>query len=190
MNATAAIVLAGGASTRLGSPKQLVVMGGERLLERAVRVAREAGCSPVVVVLGASAAAILSACALGDARVVVNADWEEGMAASIVCGVAAVEGKVDGAIVMACDQPAVTAAHLRALMENGELTASGYAGRRGIPAYFPAAAFEDLLELTGDTGARTILKTARQVELAGGELDVDRLEDLARARELYGNNSR
>ena len=184
---TAAIVLAAGASTRLGKPKQLVRLGGETLLERAVRVAGEAGCSPVVVVLGASAAAILSSCELGEARVIVNADWEEGMAASIACGVAAVEGEVDGAVVMACDQPAVTEAHLRALMAAGDMTASAYAGRRGVPAYFPAACFEDLMELRGDVGAREMLKTAAVVELPSGELDVDRVEDLARVRALFGS---
>lgn len=182
----ATIVLAAGDSTRLGSPKQLVKLGSETLLERSVRVAGEAGCSPVIVVLGASAQEIFSACELGDASVVINADWEEGMAASIVCGIAAVDGLVEGAIVMACDQPAVTADHLRALIGDGTVTASAYAGRRGVPAYFPAAGFDDLMELQGDVGARELLKAARVVELPNGELDVDRAEDLQRAIELFG----
>jgi molybdenum cofactor cytidylyltransferase len=186
----AAIVLAAGASTRLGSPKQLAVLGGETLLERAVQAAAEAGCAPVVVVLGASAAEILAGCSLGEAMVVINADWDEGMAASIGCGVAAVDGWVDGAVVMACDQPAVTAAHLRVLMDGDEVTASAYAGRRGVPAYFPAAVFEDLLELVGDVGARDLLRSARAVELPGGELDVDRVEDLAQVRAAFERPSR
>ncbi len=176
----AAIVLAAGASTRLRSPKQLVRLRGETLLEQAVRVAGEAGCSPVVVVLGAKAAEVWAGCALGGAMVVVNADWEEGMGASIACGIAAVEGEVDGAVVMACDQPAVTADHLRALMAGGVVTASAYAGRRGVPAYFPAAAFEELMELRGDVGARGMLQGARAVELEGGELDVDTIADVKR----------
>ena len=61
-----AVILAAGASTRLGEPKQLVMLGGETLLERAVRVAREAGCSPVVVVVGAEYARVLAEqCAWG-----------------------------------------------------------------------------------------------------------------------------
>jgi molybdenum cofactor cytidylyltransferase len=182
----AAVVLAAGASTRLGSPKQLVEIEREKLLERAVRIAREAGCTPIVVVLGAAAAEIIAACSLGDVRMIINADWEEGMAASIVCGIAAVEGEVEGAVVMACDQPSVTAEHLKMLIEAGEVTASAYAGRRGVPAYFPASSFEDLMELQGDVGARDLLKAARTVELTGGELDVDRVEDVARVRELFG----
>ncbi|MGD0799148.1 MAG: nucleotidyltransferase family protein [Acidobacteriaceae bacterium] len=185
----AAVVLAAGASTRLGEPKQLAMVGGERLLERAVRVAREAGCVPVVVVLGARAEAIRAACGLGDAMVVVHEGWGEGMGASIRVGVRAcmdAVGDAEGVVVMTCDQPAVTAEHLLVLMATGETTASGYAGRRGVPAYFPAGMFGVLLELKGDAGARELLREARVVELVGGELDVDTAEGLAEARRVFG----
>jgi molybdenum cofactor cytidylyltransferase len=181
----AAVVLAGGASTRLGEPKQLVVLGGETLLERAVRVAREAGCSPVVVVLGASAGEVRAACGLGDAVVVVNEQWAEGMGGSIRAGVRALP-EVDGCVVMTCDMPAVTTVHLRALMDSGEMTASSYTGRRGVPAYFPAGTFISLMQLEGDVGARELLRSARCVELAGGELDLDTADDVARARMFFG----
>jgi molybdenum cofactor cytidylyltransferase len=181
----AAVVLAAGASTRLGSPKQLVMLGGEMLLERAVRVAREAGCVPVVVVLGASAEAIQSECELGDAIVVTNQDWTEGMGASVRLGVRVLRD-VDGCVVMTCDMPAVTASHLRLLISSGELTASGYAGRRGVPAYFPVAMFPELMKLRGDTGAKELLRSAHCEELMGGEFDVDAAEDLKRVMELFG----
>ena len=155
------------------------------MLERAVRVAQEAGCSPIVVVLGASASLIQSSCALGDARVVVNEDWASGMGSSIGVGASCLRG-VDGCVVMTCDMPAVSAAHLVAVMASGEVTASAYAGRRGVPAYFPEAAFSELMALRGDAGARGLLEAARCVELAGGELDLDTVEDLARVRELFG----
>jgi len=182
---TAAVVLAAGASTRLGEPKQLAVVGGERLLERAVRVAREAGCAPVVVVLGARAEEIRAACVLGDARVVVNEEWSEGMGASVRVGVGAV-GDAEGAVLMTCDQPAVTAEHLLVLMATGEVTASGHAGRRGVPAYFPAAMLGALREVKGDAGARELLREARVAELVGGEMDVDTAEGLAEARRVFG----
>jgi CTP:molybdopterin cytidylyltransferase MocA len=183
---TAAVVLAAGASTRLGSPKQLVRLDGESLLERAVRVAREAGCLPVVVVLGSSSSLIQEQCSLGDARVVVNESWASGMGSSIGIGVQALRG-VDGCVVMTCDMPAVTAGHLRLLMaSDGEATASSYAGRRGVPAYFPAGLFGELMELRGDAGARELLRSARAVALGGGGLDVDTVEDLERVRELFG----
>jgi molybdenum cofactor cytidylyltransferase len=180
----AAIVLAAGASTRLGEPKQLVRLGWETFLGRAVRMAREAGCSPVVVVLGASARVIQAGCELGDAVVVVNEDWTEGMGSSVRVGVRALTD-VDGCVVLTCDMPAVTAAHLRELMASGEVTASAYAGRRGVPAYFPAGSFASLMELRGDAGARALLQSARSVELIGGELDVDTVTDLGIARQLF-----
>jgi CTP:molybdopterin cytidylyltransferase MocA len=181
----AAVVLAAGASTRLGEPKQLVMLGGETLLERAVRIAQEAGCAPVVVVLGASAEVIRAASDLNGAIAVVNDRWAEGMGSSVRAGVAPLK-EVDGCVVMTCDMPSVTAAHLQTLMGTGEVTASLYAGRRGVPAYFPVSRFPVLMELQGDTGARDLLRTARCKELVGGELDVDTVGDLERARELFG----
>jgi len=192
---TAAVILAAGASTRLGEPKQLAVLGGETLLERAVRVARQAGCSPVVVVLGAEAERIRAGCKLGDAVVIVNEQWQEGMATSIATGLGAVSSglravragdiTVSGVVLMTCDQPTVTAEHLRRLTETGEVTASAYAGRRGVPAYFPSSSFAALQALTGDAGARELLRSAGALELAGGELDIDTPEALAEARRLF-----
>ena len=183
----AAVVLAAGASTRLGEPKQLVRIAGERMLERAVRVAREAGCDPVVV-LGAGAGRIAAICELGGARVVVNDGWAEGMASSLRLGIAAVAADVARAVVMTCDQPAVTPEHLRRLIDLCLDTpvASSYAGRRGVPACFPASAFAELLQLGGDAGARRLLQAAEAVELLGGELDIDTTEALELAQRLYG----
>jgi molybdenum cofactor cytidylyltransferase len=186
---TAAVVLAAGASTRLGEPKQLVKIGGETLLERAVRVAREAGCAPVVVVVGASFPEVLGNSSLGDVVPVINDKWQNGMASSIVRGIRTlgiVANDADGVVLMTCDQPAVTAEHLRALVAAGEVTGSAYAGRRGVPAYFPAAAFRVLLELRGDAGARELLREALVVELVGGELDVDTAADRAAAERIFG----
>jgi CTP:molybdopterin cytidylyltransferase MocA len=185
---TAAVVLAAGASVRLGEPKQLVRLAGETLLQRAIRIAHEAGCAPVVVVLGADAEQIAAQCDLSDAVVVVNDAWSEGMASSIRVGVGRlgmVAKDANGVVLMTCDQPAVSAAHLRALMKTGAATASAYAGRRGVPAYLPAAAFAELMELRGDSGARELLREAAAVELAGGELDVDTVEDLAEAERIF-----
>ncbi len=185
----AAVVLAAGASRRLGEPKQLVRLGAETLLERAVRVTRAAGCKPIVVVLGAAHVEVLSGCALGDAVTVINDEWLEGMASSIRLGVRTlglVAKEAEGAVVMTCDQPAVTAEHLRQLMAGGEVMASAYAGRKGVPAYFPVRAFGELLTLRGDAGARELLRGSAAVELVGGEVDVDTVEDLAAAERMFG----
>lgn len=181
----AAVVLAAGASRRLGSPKQLAMLGDERLLERAVRLARAAGCSPVIVVLGAEHERVLADCRLGDAVPVIHDKWEEGMGSSIRLGVRACEAAA-GVVVMTCDQPAVTVKHLQLLMRGTNVKASSYAGRKGVPAFFPARYFGELKALGGDLGARELLRSADAVDLEGGELDVDTVEELERARSLFG----
>jgi CTP:molybdopterin cytidylyltransferase MocA len=184
-----AVVLAAGASRRLGEPKQLVMLGKETLLERAVRTAREAGCSPVVVVVGAEHSQVLGKCVLGDAATVINDQWAEGMASSIRLGVQTLESAakdVEGVLLMTCDQPAVTVKHLLRLMREPERKASRYARRSGVPAFFPKKYFDQLMKLKGDAGARELLAEARYEELENGELDVDTPTDLERARKMFG----
>ncbi len=176
----AAIILAAGASTRLGHPKQLVRLANETLLDRTVRIAGEAGCTPIYVVLGASAADIQQHCALSGATILLNDQWQEGMASSIRLGVHALAVTAAGAILLTCDMPAVTPSHLHALASTGTLTASRYAARNGVPAFFPRATFPQLLALTGDRGASALLASAPSLDLPGGELDLDTPEDLAR----------
>ena len=184
MSRIGAVILAAGASRRLGEPKQLVKLGAENLLERSVRLAREAGFSPVVVVLGSSAESIEARCELRNADVLRNDNWREGIGASVRVGVGTLR-HLDGCVLMTCDMPSVTASHLRSLSASGEVTGSEYAGRRGVPAYFPASSFKDLMKLRGDAGAKDLLRSAHCVALVGGELDVDTIEDLERARELF-----
>lgn len=182
----AAIILAAGASSRLGQPKQLLEVGGETLLERAARLAHQAGFSPVVVVLGANAQQIRRKCELKAEVVVRNENWREGMASSIRAGLGALASahRLSGILLMTCDQPAVTADHLRMLASTGTVTASLYASRRGVPAYFPVSTLPDLAKLTGDSGARTLLASAQAIPLRGGELDIDTPADLALLQSL------
>ena len=175
----AALILAAGASTRLGEPKQLIVFQSETLLDRTIRIAREAGCSPILVVLGANADRIRQQCSLNDVTILHNDQWPQGMASSIRLGMQCLADQA-AAIVLTCDMPAITPHHLRALAADGALTASRYADRNGVPAFFPQASFTDLLAVTGDQGARAILAKAPALDLPGGELDLDTPEDLAR----------
>jgi molybdenum cofactor cytidylyltransferase len=191
MNSVAAVIIAAGSSSRLGQPKQLLVLNGEALLQRAICNAHEAGASPVIVVLGAHREQIQSEVDFSKAGIVVNRGWEEGMASSIRAGVDELQKAPDvpGVLLMLCDQPAVTAEHLgrmiSAFRQNpANAIASVYSGKRGIPAIFPREAFPDLLALRGDQGARGLLsapsRTVTEIALDGGELDIDRPEDLAR----------
>jgi CTP:molybdopterin cytidylyltransferase MocA len=182
------IVLAAGASRRLGEPKQLVKVDGETLLERTLRVVREAGLEAVYVVLGANAERIEAAVDLSSVFVVVNADWESGLATSIHAGVQAAGSEADGVMLLVCDQPRLSVGHLCRLIEKFErqngavIVASEYAGMVGIPAVFPAGWFPALLSLEGDSGARKILREASDsvltVDFDGGEVDVDTPADV------------
>ncbi len=183
----AAVVLAAGASTRLGEPKQNVRLGSETLLERSIRIAEQADLHPVFAVVSLAVSTKL----ITQASILLNQEAAEGMASSIRIGVAAAMAVgAEAVIILACDQPFVTAEHLRQLAQSGdEIVASAYAGRKGVPAYFPAKAFESLLELRGDSGAREMLRETRAIALKKGELDIDTAEDLKRARELYASQS-
>jgi molybdenum cofactor cytidylyltransferase len=186
----AAIVLAAGASRRLGRPKQEIVIAGETLLQRAVRTARCAALAPVVVVTR-SGTQYDGALAADDALIITtNHEADEGLASSIRCGIAlASERRIAGAVILACDQPSLRVDHLRALAENeSRLTGSAYAGSIGVPAYFPAAYFPMLLQLSGDSGARKLLVDAYAIPAEDLTLDIDTEQDLAAARALLERN--
>jgi molybdenum cofactor cytidylyltransferase len=191
----AAIILAAGASRRLGQPKQLLEIGGEALIARVIRLAGEAGASPVIAVLGANRDAVRAAIAQTDARCVVNEKWEQGIAGSIHAGLDALDaysGEASGALILTCDQPRLTAEHLRDLLDvfakrNDEaMVASRYAEALGVPAIFPREAFADLRRLEGDRGARVLLMHPPMemiaIDFASGEVDIDTPEDLAYLR--------
>lgn len=186
MSSVAAIVLAAGASRRLGTPKQLVRLESETLLERTVRVALEAGLDPILGVVPAGL--VIEPIPTGMV-LVVNHEAAEGMASSIRAGLRALGTDADstiGVVIMACDQPSVTAPHLRKLTSSaGKIVASAYSGRKGVPAYFPNTSFEALMALTGDIGARDLLQDAATIHLPLGELDIDTIQDLEQARKLY-----
>lgn len=186
----AAVVLAAGASTRLGEPKQLVVVDGEPLLLRTVRVAREAGCDPVVVVLGFEAQRMRAA--LGGMPVLFaeNANWHSGMGSSLRRGMEAladIDPGIAGVLVLVCDQTALSAEVLRELRRvhargDRSITASRYSGRVGVPAIFSAPYFPELMRVEGDRGARGILERhtgdVATVEFADGVKDLDTPEQL------------
>jgi len=186
---TAAIVLAAGASTRLGQPKQLIQVKNEFLVDRAVRLATEAGCAPVIVVLGAFAELIRREAKL-DAQIAENNLWQEGMASSIRAGVNALEEispTADTLLLMTCDQYAITVDDLNRLIAasaSGNVAASAYAGGIGIPAVLPHRYFDELRTLTGDRGARVLLLQHAEQVIAipcnNAAFDVDTPDDLLR----------
>jgi molybdenum cofactor cytidylyltransferase len=187
-----AVILAAGSSRRMGQPKQLLEYRGRSLLRSAIDAAREAGCRPVVVVLGAAADRIRPELLdLFDVRIVTNMHWSEGMASSIRTGIKTsleTEPDVGGAILMTCDQPKLGAAVLRKLMQAHDpakvpLAACEYDGNVGVPALFDRRLFDDLMQLEGDRGARAVLLSRAgeigRVPWPDGVVDVDTPEDFA-----------
>ncbi|WP_347160059.1 nucleotidyltransferase family protein [Pontibacter chitinilyticus] len=187
MKTTGLILLAAGASTRLGEPKQLLMYEGESLLQRAIRTARASACQPVVVVLGANAEALLPD--VSDLHVVQNPEWEEGMASSIRSGVAALlalSPAVSGVVLMVCDQPFADSDLLEKLVAEKNLTgkgiiASAYSNTLGTPVLFTRPYFQTLLALRGKEGAKKLILThahdVATVPFPQGIIDVDTSED-------------
>jgi molybdenum cofactor cytidylyltransferase len=192
LNTCAAIILAAGASTRLGQPKQLVAVDGETLLHRTTRLALQAGCLPVVVVLGRDAATLAGEVEGLGASIVINDEWQTGMGSSLRHGLKAVlaaKPHQPRAMILVCDQPKLDASVLRDLLTTHTakaalIAASRYQGTNGVPAIFSRELFAELLELTGDQGARRImqlhLEEVASVDFPGGEFDLDTPQDLAR----------
>ena len=184
----AAIVLAAGASSRLGQPKQLVRTDGETLLRRTTRLAGEAGCSPVIVVLGWNGELFVRELDGLTAQTVINPNWQQGMASSLKCGLECVSGSAN-VMVLVCDQPNLNALLLQKLLSTHSerqlpITASAYGEALGVPAVFSSSLLSELQALTGDQGARKIIARyagrAAAVPFPEGEFDIDTPADLAR----------
>lgn len=181
----AAVILAAGEGRRMGGPKALVEFEGETLLQRTVKVALAAGCSPVIAVTGSWSGGLGNL----EARCAPNLEAASGMASSIRVGIASIEANVEAALLLTVDQPKVDATLLRDLQalfrkDPSRPAACAYAKTIGIPAIFPHRLFPNLMALTGERGAKVILicEGAPTLPFPEGELDLDTPEDLERLR--------
>jgi molybdenum cofactor cytidylyltransferase len=182
-----AIVLAAGASTRFGSPKQLVRIGGRPLLHTVVTRTAEVTGNALIVVLGAGAGELAPLLKHSPGSVVVNRHWREGLASSIRAGVARLPPTCAGVMLVLADQAAVTSDDLKRLAGTWRrrpqcIAAALYAGTTGAPAIFPRSTFSELAALRGDSGARSLLRRSAdrvlRVPMPAAELDLDTPEDL------------
>ena len=157
------LVLAAGASRRLGEPKQLLQFEGESLVRRTVRAGLATAPAQALLVLGAASEAVSAEVADLPVTKVHCRDWEAGLGASLAAGLRALDDSIDGALVLLCDQPALDATHLQALMAAWRANptgaaASAYAGLLGVPALLPRAWFAELATSHDDRGARDLLR--------------------------------
>jgi len=182
-----AIVLAAGAATRFGSPKQLVRIGDRPLLSLIAGRAAEVVGQALIVVLGAQAAELAPLLRHSPACIVVNRFWREGIGSSIRAGVAHLPASCDGVMLVLADQARVTADDLRRLAGTWRrqplsIAAARYGATVGVPAIFPRYFFGELGELKGDTGARRLFTRHSdflvKVPMSSAAFDLDTPADL------------
>ena len=187
------IVLAAGGSTRFGSPKALTRLEGRALIQHIVARALAVGGQAVTVVLGAHARDIVPAIGSAPVGLVINRDWESGLASSVRAGIERLPGSCAAALILLMDQPLVGIDALRRLVATWsarpkEIVAAQYAGHCGVPAIFPRWAFAELRQLRGDAGARALLQRHADrtvgVPLPEAAIDIDTPEDLLGIGEL------
>ncbi len=159
-----AIVLAAGSGRRFGGDKLLAPWGSGFLLESALAAAFAAPARSVTVIVGANAAGVSQAARAFDARALIvhAADHAEGMGASLRTGIASLPADTTGVFVFLGDMPRVPTSVLpklaEAVMAGALAAAPTFQQRRGNPVLIGHKLFPQLLALSGDAGARSVLQ--------------------------------
>lgn len=188
-----AIVLAAGASTRMGVPKLLLPLKGKSILRHVTETALTSTCDAVVVVLGAHAEQLRGEVEGTGASIVINPDWQEGLSTSIRAGVEAASSlseDLEAVLLLLADQPLVSVETIDRLIQTFRATgkamiASAYSGTMGPPILFARPLFIELLTLEGDKGAKDVLARYPEqvvtVPAPEAAVDIDTIEDYRRA---------
>lgn len=185
----AIIIMAAGASSRMGTAKQLLPWGESTLIGNAIKNATDSDAKNVFVVLGANAEAIKKCIGLEEEAIIYNKDWDSGLGSSIALASRYIlnrSEKYDGILVMLADQPLIDAAYLNQMINvfygsRNSIIATKYTHGDGVPAIFSAMHFLELQKLNTDTGAKNILRHHAQnlisIDPEGKTADVDTYED-------------
>ncbi len=190
------LVLAAGASVRLGRPKQLVLYKGVSLLHRAAVAATQLAGSRVTVVLGAHSRELEHELQGLEASVILNSDWRDGLASSIRKGLLTLAPARQAALLMPCDLPLLEASTLDFLATRWNdarsriVTCQSDRGA-GLPAIVPRRYFKALMSIKGDPGINSFLARHRElsehISLPELQLDIDSKADLEALHALEGN---
>ncbi len=186
---TGIIILAAGESSRLGYPKQIAQYKGKTLLQHAIDAANGADVEKRVLVLGANRDEIKKTFPGNSIPNIPNPRFQEGMSSSIKIGMEYMLkfDKPDQVIIMLCDQPFVDTKLLNKLIatqkESGkEIVSCKYSKTFGVPILFGKSYFKELMELTGDEGAKQIAlaheDAMASIPFPKGKVDIDTEEDL------------
>ena len=186
----AIIILAAGSSSRLGQSKQLIKIDGQSLLERQCDLALSV-TKNVYCVLGCAAQIHQQVIGKKPVSIVVNEKWLQGMSHSLAAGVKALPDYIDGVMIVLVDQWQLNVDHIESLIEQRRkmpeniIVASSCCrekSKQGPPVIFPKKFFSQLIELTGEQGAKPILikhpKSIQHIEMSDAFIDLDTPEQL------------
>jgi len=158
-----AILLAAGESKRMGEPKQLMPLGQSTILEQAINNLLNSAVNEIIVVLGHRAEEMIKTIAAKPVKIAINPDYWQGMSTSIIAGLNLIDSQAQAVMLALGDQPSVSSQIINQLIEEFYHHDKGiiiptYQGKRGHPIIFAIKYKQKLLELTGDIGARQIIK--------------------------------
>ncbi|WP_414517726.1 nucleotidyltransferase family protein [Nostoc sp. PCC 9305] len=185
----AIMILAAGASTRMGTPKQLLLYQGRSFLQYITEIAIASVCQPVVVVLGANAEQIHPQIKQLPIKVVKNSDWASGMSTSIKSGLELLNNlpqKIEAVVITLCDQPFVSPQIINQLVDTYYSTkkpiiACEYGDTLGVPALFSQTFFSELATLKETSGAKRVinhnLNEVFSIPFPLGGIDIDTPKD-------------
>jgi len=188
-NSIGIIILAAGNSSRLGRPKQLLEYKKSTLLKNTISEALKVENALVIVVMGANYEVIKNELNSGEITVCLNPDWENGMSSSIAKGLNELSNlnpDCEQCIFAVCDQPFVTSSIFENLINEYRrnqkgIIASAYSETLGTPVLFHQKYFQELLELTGQEGAKKLIKKYSDdvvsILFEKGNIDIDTEED-------------
>jgi molybdenum cofactor cytidylyltransferase len=187
-----AVVLAAGLSSRMGKPKQTLRIGGKSMLEKVLEVFRKSKVDAAVVVLGAREREVRKKVAFKGEKVVYNPRYAEGMSGSLKLGLTEAGPWAEAVIVALGDQPYITSATVNKLVKAYRDSAAPvvvpvYKGRRGNPVLFDRRIFAQIMRISGDEGAKSVIEKNRSallevtVEDQGVLTDIDTPDDYKEA---------
>lgn len=190
------IILAAGASKRMGQPKQLLPFHGSNLLQHTISEAVNSVCNPIVLVLGANLNLIMPQVLGNPIHIVENKEWEEGMASSLRTGLEKMlflNKNIRAVIILLCDQPFINSEQINKLVEARQIThrtiiISEYEHAEGVPVLFNREHFNELRNLKGKEGAKKLLKLHKnciyKIPFPQGIIDIDTPEDYEKMKDL------